>query len=72
MRPYAPPVGLLSTAVDKGKGKEKEMSVPLIGTPGAVADGEDDDGDGKKKAKNTYKQLIKGIPGACFRRWWPG
>lgn len=64
VRPYAPPVGLPSAPVDKGKGKEKEMSVPLAGTPGAVADGEEEEGDGKKKAKNTYKQLIKGIPGA--------
>ena len=42
------------------------MSVPLAGTPGAVGDGEEEEGDGKKKAKNTYKQLIKGIPGACL------
>lgn len=45
------------------------MSVPLGTTPGAVPDGEEDDGDGKKKAKNTYKQLIKGIPGACVGRY---
>ncbi|KAH9930092.1 uncharacterized protein B0H18DRAFT_1083995 [Fomitopsis serialis] len=63
VRPYAPAVGQPSVAADKGKGKEKEMSVPLGATPGAVPDGEEDDGDGKKKAKNTYKQLIKGIPG---------
>lgn len=33
-----------------------------------VADGEDDDatgGKGEKKKKNSYKALIKGIPGAC-------
>ncbi|KZT73531.1 hypothetical protein DAEQUDRAFT_754388 [Daedalea quercina L-15889] len=63
VRPYAPPVGQPSAPVDKGKGKEKEMSVPLGATPRAEPDGEEEDGEGKKKAKNTYKQLIKGIPG---------
>ncbi|TFY55827.1 hypothetical protein EVJ58_g7998 [Rhodofomes roseus] len=63
VRPYAPPVGQQLSAADKGKGREREMSVPLGATPGAVLDGDEDDGEGKKKAKNTYKQLIKGIPG---------
>ena len=49
---------------DKGKGKE------MVDTPGSsgVADGGDGDDDeatgkGEKKTKNTYKHLIKGVPG---------
>ncbi|KAK2460327.1 hypothetical protein APHAL10511_007716 [Amanita phalloides] len=56
---------------DKGKGKEKDvvmdgqagMGMPLTGGSG-VAGGTDDGMDkGEKKRKNTYKHLIKGIPG---------
>ncbi|KAF5367386.1 hypothetical protein D9758_003753 [Tetrapyrgos nigripes] len=56
--------------VDKGKGRE----IPISGsTPAAypqtpAADGQDGDdeeggGKGEKKKKNTYKHLIKGVPG---------
>ncbi|KAI5117368.1 hypothetical protein M0805_004358 [Coniferiporia weirii] len=58
-------------AVDKGKGRETSAITPH--TPGAPtptgADGGDgDDGDeeggkGDKKQKNSYRHLIKGIPG---------
>lgn len=59
---------------DKGKGKEVDpemggagASMGSEGVPGA-GDGEDEDGargKGEKKLKNTYKHLIKGLPGAC-------
>jgi hypothetical protein len=52
---------------DKGKGKE------IVGTPGSSGiadggDGDDDEGTGKgeKKKKNTYKHLIKGVPGTFY------
>ncbi|OSX59093.1 hypothetical protein POSPLADRAFT_1101792, partial [Postia placenta MAD-698-R-SB12] len=65
VRPYAPPVGQPSipNVADKGKGKEKEASPPPGATPGAGADGEEEVGKGEKKWKNTYRSLIKGIPG---------
>lgn len=57
---------------DKGKGKEVDpemggagASMGSEGVPGA-GDGEDEDGargKGEKKLKNTYKHLIKGLPG---------
>jgi hypothetical protein len=53
---------------DKGKGKE------VVDTPGSsgIADGgegDDDEATGKgdKKKKNTYKHLIKGVPGKLYR-----
>ena len=59
--------------LDKGKGKERERDAgAAVGTPGAdgadAPDGEDDDGmggggKGEKKKKNSYKNLIKGVPG---------
>lgn len=76
VRPYSLPVDATQLAaaqpgaVDKGKGKEKEIPVfntasPAAETPGAGGDGDDEDGQGKaKKWKNNYKHLIKGIPGA--------
>lgn len=57
---------------DKGKGKEVDVSMSEVGgntgseaLPGA-ADGEDEDGPGgkgDKKMKNSYRHLIKGLPG---------
>ncbi|KAJ7678851.1 hypothetical protein DFH06DRAFT_1265711 [Mycena polygramma] len=48
---------------DNGKGKARESPAPQ--TPGADHDPDDDDGQGKgeKKKKNSYKHLIKGVPG---------
>lgn len=45
--------------LSKGKGKAADMDL------GDGGDGDDDDagGKGEKKKKNTYKHLIKGIPG---------
>jgi hypothetical protein len=57
----------------KGKGKEREPSAGLgitnMPTPGGSGpDVGDDDGKAEKKRKNTYKHLIKGIPGklSCY------
>lgn len=48
---------------DKGKGKEKEKE-PTISPVGDAQEADDDDGaKGEKKKKDTYKSLIKGIPG---------
>ncbi|KZP22715.1 hypothetical protein FIBSPDRAFT_685333, partial [Athelia psychrophila] len=48
-------------AIDKGKGKEKELATA---TPDDGQDGDDDEGGkGDKKKKNTYKHLIKETPG---------
>ena len=49
--------------LDKGKGKEVDLD------PGDGADGDDDNvtgGKGETKKKNTYKHLIKGIPGVLL------
>ncbi|KAA1467433.1 hypothetical protein DENSPDRAFT_244333 [Dentipellis sp. KUC8613] len=43
-------------SLDKGKGKEREQGTP-------APDGDDEDGRDGKKKKNSYKHLIKGIPG---------
>lgn len=70
------PAGL--STLDKGKGKEVDpaIALPQAQTPGGLPtagvdapDGDDDDGaggKGEKKKKNSYKALIKGIPGASF------
>ncbi|KAF7312369.1 hypothetical protein MIND_00250200 [Mycena indigotica] len=49
---------------DNGKGKAREQASPAPQTPGEQ-DGDDDDGQpkGEKKKKNSYKHLIKGVPG---------
>ena len=58
--------------LDKGKGKEKEamvidgqagMGVPQTGGQGVVGSADDGTDKGEKKKKNSYKHLIKGIPG---------
>ncbi|KIM84099.1 hypothetical protein PILCRDRAFT_818401 [Piloderma croceum F 1598] len=64
VRPYVTPVDdghdhpPTPGTTDKGKGKEKELATE---TPD---DGQDaDEEDGGKKKKNSYKHLIKGVPG---------
>lgn len=62
--------------LDKGKGKEvvHGNAVTMGNTPvdmdlGDGGDGDDDDaagGKGEKKKKNTYKHLIKGVPGVLL------
>jgi hypothetical protein len=52
---------------NKGKGREQSMAMDIEApanapTPGGI-DGADEDGKGEKKRKNTYRHLIKGIPG---------
>ena len=69
--------GLGMASGDKGKGKEVDMdggdgaaNVGSEALPGG-GEGEEDDGaagKGEKKMKNSYKHLIKGLPGACFPR----
>ncbi|PPQ67530.1 hypothetical protein CVT25_006071 [Psilocybe cyanescens] len=60
--------------LDKGKGRERDPATAGTPGPSGVAeadqadggDGDDDDapgGKGEKKKKNTYKHLIKGVPG---------
>ena len=44
----------------KGKGKADDVDL------GDGGDGDDDDVKGEKKKKNTYKHLIKGIPGVLL------
>ncbi|TFK40414.1 hypothetical protein BDQ12DRAFT_721855 [Crucibulum laeve] len=72
--PGGPGISNTSGGVDKGKGRELlDTSSGAVGqgqTPGAMGggegDGDDDDGPGgkgEKKKKNTYKHLIKGVPG---------
>ncbi|KAI0293782.1 hypothetical protein BC826DRAFT_910387 [Russula brevipes] len=51
---------------DKGKGKERDPGTPTIAsaaTPGTHHDPDDDEGRDGKKKKNTYRHLIKGVPG---------
>jgi len=57
-------------AVDKGKGREIPVpgSTPAAHAQTPAADGQDGDdeeggGKGEKKKKNSYKHLIKGVPG---------
>ena len=67
-----PSVQGAAPGLDKGKGKEKDammvdsqagMGVPLTGGPGVAVIADDATDKGEKKRKNTYKHLIKGIPG---------
>ncbi|THH21255.1 hypothetical protein EW146_g241 [Bondarzewia mesenterica] len=51
---------------DKGKGRERDSGTPTptnAPTPGVPPDGDEEEGKDGKKKKNTYKHLIKGIPG---------
>ncbi|TFK20300.1 hypothetical protein FA15DRAFT_682613 [Coprinopsis marcescibilis] len=55
---------------DKGKGKEVDVDMSDVGgggrPPHGLGEGDDDDGPGgkkEKKGKNSYRHLIKGMPG---------
>ena len=56
--------------LDKGKGKEIAIeggvSLPVTSGQGMAA-GTDEDAKAEKKKKNSYKHLIKGIPGTSPR-----
>lgn len=60
--------GVPGTPGDKGKGKEVDggMETPGqdVGMGGGDGEGDDEDGKGEKRRKNSYKHLIKGLPGA--------
>lgn len=61
--PATPAVAPLS---DKGKGRERDPGTPTVAsaaTPGTHHDPDDDEGRDGKKKKNTYRHLIKGVPG---------
>jgi hypothetical protein len=58
-------------SVDKGKGRERDSAVatPAEADFADAGDADDDDAPGakgEKKKKNTYKHLIKGIPGVSL------
>lgn len=61
-----------SPTVDKGKGKE--ILVPPTSPGGGGGDDDDDDGPGEKgKKKNSYRFLVRSLPGAyysSFVRFW--
>ena len=67
-------MGAGASGGDKGKGKEVDMDVGETGVNmgldavpgGGDANDEGGGGKGEKKKKNTYKHLIKGLPGACL------
>jgi len=71
--PSTPGASITPGTLDKGKGKEvihgnavTMGNTPADMDPGDGGDGDDDDtagGKGEKKKKNSYKHLIKGIPG---------
>ncbi|TCD63138.1 hypothetical protein EIP91_005976, partial [Steccherinum ochraceum] len=69
VRPYSVPVSSTSASsnvLDKGKGKERELSSTpsALPTSNSANEGEEEDGQkGERKWKNNYKHLIKGIPG---------
>lgn len=73
--PSTPGASTTLGTLDKGKGKEvvhgnavSMGNTPADMDPGDGGDGDDDDtagGKGEKKKKNSYKHLIKGIPGVC-------
>lgn len=66
-----PHQALTPGGLDKGKGKEVPVTPSAALTPGGGdggdGDGDDEDGKGDKKKKNSYKHLIKGIPGKLSR-----
>jgi hypothetical protein len=80
VRPFATPTPIPDEArsvepptpggMDKGKGKQRETSMPFAApTPAGLNDGDGDDdegGKGDKRRKNNYRHLIKGIPGVHF------
>jgi hypothetical protein len=48
---------------DKGKGKQRDMS-PIPDPHSTHTNDQDDDELDRRKKKNNYKHLIKGIPGS--------
>lgn len=61
-----PTTPAVAPSSDKGKGKERDPGTPTIAsaaTPGTHNDPDDDEGRDGKKKKNTYRHLIRGIPG---------
>jgi len=64
---HLPTTPAVAPSTDKGKGKERDPGTPTVAsaaTPGAHHDPDDDEGRDGKKKKNTYRHLIKGVPGA--------
>ncbi|KAI0270318.1 hypothetical protein BGY98DRAFT_894689, partial [Russula aff. rugulosa BPL654] len=62
---HVPTTPAVAPSADKGKGKERDPGTPTIAsaaTPG-THDPDDDEGRDGKKKKNTYRHLIRGIPG---------
>ena len=68
----APSQSPTSATFDKGKGREVPLPVPgtpnIPQTPAGIDGGDGDDNDeegdrGDKKLKNSYRHLVKGIPG---------
>ena len=64
VRPFLPPEDIPS---DKGKGKPRDMSPVLDPHPIHTNDPDDDELDRRRK-KNSYKHLIKGVPGSIASR----
>ncbi|KAF8485907.1 hypothetical protein DFH94DRAFT_708806 [Russula ochroleuca] len=61
-----PTTPAVAPSFDKGKGKERDPGTPTVAsaaTPGTHHDPDDDEGRDGKKKKNTYRHLIRGIPG---------
>ena len=58
--PFLPPEEM---SPDKGKGKQRDMS-PTPDPHSMHINDPDDDELGRRKKKNSYKHLIKGIPGS--------
>ena len=65
---HPPTTPAVASSPDKGKGRERDPGTPTIAsaaTPGTHLDPDDDEGRDGKKKKNTYRHLIKGVPGIC-------
>jgi hypothetical protein len=60
VRPFLPPEEM---SPDKGKGKQRDMS-PIPDPHSMHINDLDDDELDRRKKKNNYKHLIKGIPGS--------
>jgi len=60
VRPFLPPEDM---SPDKGKGKQRDMS-PIPDPHSMHINDLDDDELDRRKKKNNYKHLIKGIPGS--------
>jgi len=70
---HLPTTPAVASSSDKGKGKERDPGTPTIAsaaTPGTHHDPDDDEGRDGKKKKNTYRHLIRGIPGAWIHSYF--